>query len=119
MILALSAGVQVDDDTFRGHVRRMKEALRLSDISMEKACLQYMSIDKNQFRRQSEEMEGHISFTRMMALPDVFWQYYALLLAEDYGLPPIVSRAARVWIALKTRKQLRMCGEPEAKRRTA
>ena len=110
---------QVDEALYRRHTALLFEAMRLSDLTKEKAC-QWMAIDKNQFRRQSEEQDGHISLTRLMLLPPLFWQFYALLLAEEFGLPKVVTRGVRVMLAMKSRRQLRMVAEPvSAERRMA
>lgn len=83
--------------------RRIREALRLSDHSIEKAAL-YMEIDKSQLVRQLKG-DGHLSFTRMMALPRSFWAWLGLLIVEDYGLPKVVARSTRAMLALYTRKR--------------
>lgn len=111
--------VQVDDAVFQKHVAIFFEALRLSDISEAKAC-QWMTIDPAQFRRQTRDRIGQISLTRMMGLPLIFWQFYALLLAEYFGIPYLVVRAVRVLIVTKARRQLRMSAGPRsAERRLA
>ncbi len=107
----LLAVVQIDAAMFKRHTDLIFEALRLADLTKEKACL-FMAIDKNQFRRQSEEQEGHISLTRMMALPSLFWQWYALLLAEEFGVPKCVTRGMRLLMAMRNRRQLRMGVQP-------
>ena len=107
MVVPLLVVVHVDEALYRRHVAIFFEALRLSDLTKEKAC-QWMGIDKNQLRRQTEEREGHISFTRMMALPPVFFQWWALLLAEEFGVPKLMTRGVRVYLAVRTRRQVRM-----------
>ena len=118
MLVPLLIVVHVDAAVFESHKARFREALRLADISIEKSC-EWRAIDKNQDRRQWEG-EGHISFTRMMLLPPIFWQWWALLLAEDYGVPRCVTRGMRILLVIRNRRQLRMRAEPvSADRRMA
>lgn len=111
---------QVDEALFQKHVAIFFEALRLADISKDKAC-QWMAIDQAQFYRQTEAefRIGQISLTRMMALPLIFWQFYALGLAEAFGYPPLVVRSLRGMLTLRFRRQLRMAGPVSAERRLA
>ena len=119
MFLPLLIVVQVDEAMYRRHVAMIFEALRLSDISKEKAC-EWQGIDKNQWRRQTDEREGHISHTRLLALPLIFWQWFALLLAEEYGIPKCVTRGMRILMVVRNRRQLRMRAEPvSVEQRTA
>lgn len=111
----ITAGLQVDPDVVCAHAKRVREALRMADLSLEKACL-HMDIDKGQFSRQLGG-EGHLSFLRLMLLPQSFWQWYYLLGAEAVGLPEVVTRAARVKLAMKSRRQLRMSAEPDSAER--
>ena len=71
--------------------RRIREALRLSDLSLEKACL-YMGLSKAHFSAQLSGV-GHISATRMAKLPVEFHRWYHSLGVMDYGLPDRVAKA--------------------------
>ena len=118
MLLPLLIVIRVDDAVLQSHVARFKEALRLADISMEKSC-EWRGINYSQSMRQLDG-DGHISFTRMMLLPPIFWQWFALLLAEDYGVPKCVTRGMRILMVVRNRRQLRMsAGSASAERRMA
>jgi len=112
------AAVNVDPDSLRPHARLVREALRMADISIEKASL-FMGISKSQLCNQLSG-EGHLSWKRLTLLPVGFRQWYHLLGSEEVGLPEVVTRATRIRMAVKARKQLRMTAEPvSAERRTA
>lgn len=109
-LIPLLAVIQVDDAIFEQHLALFKEALRLSDITVEKACL-FMGIDVNQFRRQTVDRDGHVSWTRMLLLPARFHQWYHLLASEAAGLPELVVKVEQRSDLLKSRRQLRMHAE--------
>ncbi len=113
------AAVNVDPDVLRRHASLVREALRMADLSIEKASL-YMGISKSQLCNQLSG-EGHLSHTRLMLLPVDFWKWYAVLSAESFGLPTHILHARSLELAMRSRrKQLRMTVEPDsAKRRLA
>ncbi len=117
MLLIILAAVQIDAHARELHARLVREALRLADISIEKAAL-YMAIDRAQFDRQLQG-DGHVSFTRLMALPEEFWRWFYLLGAELAGIPEVVTRSARLRLALKARRQLKAHSVSAAERKLA
>lgn len=99
----INGTVQIDPASRLAHAKLVREALRLSDVSIEKAAL-YMAMDRAQFDRQLNG-EGHISYTRLMALPQEFWRWFYFLGAGELGLPTCVDRARDAWAALTGRKK--------------
>lgn len=93
---------------------RVVQALHLADISVEKAAV-WMDVDPSQLRRQLAG-DGHLSYRRLTQLPCEFWRWWALLVAEDVGLPFVVRRAARLHLALSgTRKKMARAVEDQSR----
>lgn len=104
---AVGAVPHVDPDRLRRHARILREALRLADLSLEKASLE-MGIAKQQLHNQLAG-EGHVSHTRLMLLPDEVWQWLGVVIAESFGLPERIYKAGSLEKAvLARRKQLVM-----------
>jgi hypothetical protein len=80
------------------------EALRLADISQEKAA-EWMEINKAQLHRQLHG-EGHLSLRRLAMLPGSFWSWYGVLILDKYPLPREVQRAARLVFGLIGKKRM-------------
>jgi hypothetical protein len=76
------------------YAKRIREALRLSDLSLEKACL-YMDLSKSHFSAQLSGV-GHISASRLAKLPEEFQRWYHALGVMDYGLPARLEQASPV-----------------------
>lgn len=92
----------MDEELLRKHARLIREALRLADLSIEKACL-YMHISKSQFVNQLNGI-GHLSYTRLCLLPLEFWRWMGVLIAEDDGLPHRIFRAGSLQKAILGRR---------------
>jgi hypothetical protein len=65
--------------------QRIRRAFQLADISIKEVC-GYTGLDRAQLERELSG-EGHLSMKRLSCLPATFHQWYALLLAKDYGMP--------------------------------
>jgi hypothetical protein len=72
----------------------IREALRLSDLSVTKAAI-WMQMDASQLERELNG-HGHLSTARLSLLPVSFWQEYALVIAHRYGLPERFETAKRM-----------------------
>jgi hypothetical protein len=110
----------VDPHILKLHADRIKTALRYADISPTKAAL-WMSIDPRQFDRQLNG-EGHISYTRLVMLPVLFWQWFGLLIVVQVGLPLVIRKSARLALTFMgfRKRMARMAVadlQPEAERK--
>lgn len=121
-LLALSA--VADPDAIIAHAQIIRRALRMADLSLEKASIT-QAIDKSHkshFNRQLAG-EGHISLSRLLLLPQAFLRWYFFLGAMEYGLPEDIERGlaldASLDRALNARQQLRMTAEPSPERKFA
>lgn len=119
MLMFSPVSISVDDELKQAHLARVKRALSYADIKPDKAAV-WMAIDRAQLHRALEG-QGHLKLTHLMLLPADFWQFYGLLIVEDLGLPPLVKRAARLYLALLSRKRMvKMAAKQEAaEKRTA
>jgi hypothetical protein len=96
-------GVALTDEMRRRHERVLRRALELSGATMQQAA-QEAGIDKAQFTRQIQLIEG--SLKRLAMQPVAFWQWYAVVLTEAFGLPSEAKRAARLALAIMGRKHM-------------
>jgi hypothetical protein len=84
----LVLGMVVLTDEQRAHaVKRIREALRMADISVSKAAL-WMNLELRDLER-GFSCERKLDVFRLEMLPDAFHQYYALVSLRDRGLPPL------------------------------
>ena len=102
LLVALLAG----DPLVHATARRIREAMRLADLSLEKACL-YMGLSKAHFSAQLAGV-GHISASRLAQLPREFQQWYHALGVQDLGLPPRLAQAEPLF------KMAKATGQPPA-----
>jgi len=90
LLIALLAFLATDP-AVEATARRIREAMRLSDLTLEKACL-YMGLSKAHFSNQLAGV-GHISASRLAKLPEEFQRWYHALGVQDYGLPARLANA--------------------------
>lgn len=95
-----------------GTGRDIQEALASAGLSLKAAAL-YMDMDHAQLSRQLDG-DGHVSVTRLASLPPEFHRWFAVKLAERYGLPKAIRAGQRLRMA---RASLRL--EPHKERRHA
>ena len=108
----------IDPKVLQLHAERIKTALRFANLSIDKAAL-WMDMDQSLLRRQLQG-DGHISYTRLVKLPVAFWQWLAVGIAEQVGVPKAVRRAVRLQLAVVSRKQMaRMDADVEDERKRA
>jgi hypothetical protein len=106
LILVISA-VMVAEHLKASEANRIRQALRCADISLEKAA-SYMELDKSLLRRQLDG-EGHLSHTRLLLLPETFWQWYHLLGSAERGMPAVfrdLSPLRMIKMALRQRERV-------------
>lgn len=89
---ALLAVVNATD--WHATAQRIRRALQLADIPVKTACAD-MGLDRSQFE-QGLNGDGHLSMKRLSCLPEAFHQWYAVLLAKDYGMPGEYQPARRL-----------------------
>ena len=81
----------------------LRDAIRLSDSTMRQAA-QEAEIDQAQFQRQIELVEG--SLKRLGMQRDEFWQWWAVTIADAFGMPRVAQRAARMALATAGRRRM-------------
>lgn len=96
-------GVLLCDARSRRITATIRDAIRLSDSTMRQAA-QEAEIDQAQFQRQIELVEG--SLKRLGMQRDAFWQWWAVMIAEEFGMPRIAQRAARMALASAGRRRM-------------
>jgi hypothetical protein len=101
--------VAFNDGVRRRHARLLREAIRLAGLTMTRAS-QEAELDQAQFTRQAEMHEG--SLKRLAMLPSAFWQWYAVVLAAEFGMPIEAQRAAKLALASVGRKRMARAGAP-------
>ena len=84
----------VDHDAAKRKGVLVREALRLSDLSITKAAI-WMGIDRAQLERQLNG-DGHLSHARLAMLPMAFWREYGLAICHHCGLPERFQTAVRM-----------------------
>lgn len=94
----------------------IREALRLADISIEKAC-QYMvgppsrdypngkPKDRALLERQLNG-DGHLRHTELCQLPISFWREYLILMLVRVGFSRRAKREVAVFLAVTARKRM-------------
>jgi hypothetical protein len=87
------AAVTLDDERRRQIVRVFRDAITLSKQTMRMAS-QEAEIDQAQFQRQIEMEQG--SLKRLAMQPDTFWQWLAVTIAAEFGVPMEVEHGARL-----------------------
>lgn len=98
--------VTLTDDLRRRHVRVLRAALRHADLSLDTAARE-AERDLSQFRRQLIGTEG--SFASLWKQPPAFWQWLAVVLASEFGLPVDVRRAMQLRrVALERKRMARV-----------
>jgi fructoselysine-6-P-deglycase FrlB-like protein len=99
---SLLVGVALSDELRRLHERLVRDALRLSGATMLSAS-QEAEINQAQFTKQIQMLEG--THKRLAMQPVEFWQWYAVALADAFGMPRELRRAARLDRAVRGRKK--------------
>jgi hypothetical protein len=97
------ATVVLSDDLRRTHERALRTAIQLSGSTMRLAA-QEAEIDQAQFTRQIQLAEG--SLKRLAMQPKRFWQWYAVALAQEFGIPVEARRAGKLAVAALGRKRM-------------
>jgi fructoselysine-6-P-deglycase FrlB-like protein len=95
-------GVALSDELRRLHERILRDAVRLSGATMLSAS-QEAEINQAQFTKQIQMLEG--THKRLAMQPVEFWQWYAVALADAFGMPRELRRAARLDRAVRGRKK--------------
>lgn len=96
-------GVVLSEARSRRITGTVRAAIRLSDSTMRQAA-QEAEIDQAQFQRQIELVEG--SLKRLGMQRDEFWQWWAVTIAEEFGMPRVAQRAARMALASAWRRRM-------------
>ena len=91
--LLLFLAVCIGPDAHRRHERILRAAIAKSGQTMLQAA-QEAEIDKGQFTRQIQLVEG--SHKRLAMQPKEFWQWFAVEIAREFGLPAELETAARL-----------------------
>ena len=91
-VLLICLGVVVGPDIER-HSRILRDTIAKTGRTVLRAA-QDAEISHQQFLRQIEMQEG--SHKRLAMQPKEFWQWYAVLLAKEFGLPAELETAARL-----------------------
>lgn len=81
----------------------VREALTRSGLSVKAAALT-MGMDHAQLSRQLDG-DGHLSITRLMALPPSFWRWFAVELAVHVGTPRELRATQRLRMARASLRQ--------------
>ena len=116
ILLAAVLCAVIDDAVWARQAARIRTALRLSDLSIEKAAI-WMGepgkpMDTSLLQRQLDG-EGHLSCRRLARLPQIFQQWLALLTAQEEGLPPVVRNAAHLQVAVNgTKRHMAQMSDP-------
>lgn len=109
LLLVTAPFVTLTDDLRRRHVRTLRTAMRHADLSLDRAARE-AERDTSQFHRQLEGLEG--SLPSLWKQPVPFWQWFAVMLAEEFGLPPSVRRASHLRRISLVRKRMARMSEP-------
>lgn len=106
--MAALATAPVAEDMWRRHARIIRRALVLAGFT-EKSAIAQMRIAQAQWSRQLAGVGSeHLSLRRLAALDERFWQAYAVLLVEEFGVPAFVERAAHLTRVTKARNMAKM-----------
>jgi hypothetical protein len=96
LFCALAVSVCLTADLQRRHERVLRNAISKSGQTMLQAA-QEAEIDKGQFTRQIQMIEG--SHKRLAMQPIAFWQWLAVEIVSEFGLPKELETAARLQAA--------------------
>ena len=92
-VLLMFLAVALGPDAQRRHERILRAAIAKSGQTMLQAA-QEAEIDKGQFTRQVQLIEG--SHKRLAMQPDEFWQWFAVEITREFGLPAELETATRL-----------------------
>lgn len=101
--------VAFSDDLRRRHERILRDAFRMANLTISQAS-QEAEIDQAQLTRQLGMQEG--THKRLVMQPVAFWQWLAVAIAKEFGLPAELERAARLERATKARKRMARADAP-------
>jgi len=88
-------------------------ALEHAGVSEKAACVD-MGVDAAQWSRQKRgEARNHASLQRADRLPPLVLQWWAVLLAEHFGLPQEVQQAMRLYRGLAGRRVMAKMNLPQ------
>ena len=97
--------VSLTDDRRRRVTRVLRSAVESTpELRTMRRASQEAEIDQPQFQRQLEMTEG--SLKRLAMQPDAFWQWLAVAIAVEFGIPREAQRAARLALASMGRKRM-------------
>ena len=85
--------ITLTDDDRRRHEQLLREAIRLAGFTMDRAA-QEAEIGAPQFTRLVQLQEG--TYKRLAMLPREFWQWLAVLIGNEFGLPKEAKQALRL-----------------------
>ena len=103
--LVILVTVCLTPDLQRRHERVLRNAIAKSGQTMLQAS-QEAEIDKGQFTRQIQMLEG--SHKRLAMQPIAFWQWLAVEIVQEFGLPSELHAAARLHAASQDASDLEM-----------
>ncbi len=110
MYVGLCGGCVALTDARRRRVARMfREALDASQPTMLRAA-QDAEIDQAQFTRQIDLEAG--TLRRLAMQPDAFWQWLAVAIMDEFGMPAKAKRAARLALATFGLKRMARMSAP-------
>jgi len=92
-LFAVFLGAALTAELQRRHERVLRAAIAKSGQTILQAA-QEAEIGQPQFTRQLQGLEGTLK--RLQMQPAAFWQWFAVELAQEFGLPEEVETAARL-----------------------
>ncbi len=93
MLTMLFVAVVLTAEMQRRHERVLRNAILKSGQTMQQAAME-AGIDQGQFTRQIQFAEG--SLKRLAMQPATFWQWLAVEIAAEFGLPAEVETAGKL-----------------------
>ena len=99
ILCTIALTVCLTSDLQRRHERVLRAAISKSGQTMLQAS-QEAEIDKAQFTRQIQMLEG--SHKRLVMQPVAFWQWLAVEIAAEFGLPRELETAGRLQRAVQS-----------------
>lgn len=106
---AIGVGVTLTEAQRRRVSGVLREAIALSKQTMLRAS-QEAEINQAQFTRQIDLIDG--SLKRLAMQPDAFWQWLAVAIAREFGMPSEAKRAARLALATVGLKRMARANLP-------
>ncbi len=94
----IAVGVMLTADLQRRHETVLRTAITKAGLSMKEAAAE-ADLDKGQFTRQLQMLEG--SFKRLAMQPVAFWQWYAVAIAKEFGLPQELDVAQQLELEME------------------